>query len=65
MIGSPLAAMHACAVHLADQLRFAADVKGIRRFHLHPECQFKGLNARFKPGIGLPRLLVLFIELVQ
>src|SRR6266496_2032274 len=50
------------AVHFADVLRFAAEVKSVRGIHLHPISQFKGLDAGFDLRVLFAFAAVPFVE---
>ena len=55
--------LRALAIHRADSRRLAADVEGVRRFHLHPIRDLEGLNARFKLRLLLTLRGVLGVQL--
>ena len=56
------------AVELFCGGRFALDVEGLRRFHLHAEGEFEGLDARVEPAVFLASRAmqrVQFLECIQ
>src|SRR6266550_2343249 len=51
------------SVHRADMCRFARDVEGVSRIHLHAIGELEGLDAGFELGIGRATSLMFGIEL--
>jgi hypothetical protein len=60
-----LPSMHAGTVQIVNVLGFFADVKGVRGFGLHAECQFKRLDSGFQCRVTLAILGVFSIQLRQ
>ena len=56
--------MHAAPVEIADVLRLARNIEGLRRLGLHAERQFEGLEARIQPRIE-PLPMMRFIQSAQ
>ena len=57
-----LPGLDAGAVHVADVLRFAANVERLGRFGLHAEAELERADAGLQRGIVLPRLQVAIVE---
>ena len=57
-----LSSLNTVAVHVANMLWFAADIKRVGRFRLHSERQFERLNSRFQLGISGTLFQMLLIE---